>query len=206
MKTISKITLLVTCLFLFTSCAEVFYSPDAKQLAASQNNIAILPPDVSIKPRKDVDAKTLKEQQKAESKTIQREIYAWMLKRKSQGKFDKQIQQVETTNAKLKRAGFPEKPLTTTEMCQLLDVDGILTSNFRLSKPMSEGASVALGLAVGFWGPTNEVNVSLSINDCQNDKLIWNYEHNMSGSIGSDIPELVDRLMRNASRKMPYFK
>lgn len=206
MKTISKITLLVTCLFLLTSCAEVFYSPDAKQLAESQANIAILPPDVSIKPRKEVDAKTLKEQQKAESKTIQREIYAWMLKRKSQGKFDKQIQQVETTNAKLKRAGFPEKPLTTTEMCQLLDVDGILTSNFRLSKPMSEGASVALGLAVGFWGPTNEVNVSLSINDCQNDKLIWNYEHNMSGSIGSDIPELVDRLMRNASRKMPYFK
>jgi len=205
MKTITRITLLATIFFL-TSCAEVFYSPDAKKLAVSQKNIAILPPDVSLKPRNEIDAETLKEQQRTESLNIQREIYGWMLKRKSQGKIDKEIQQIETTNAKLQKAGYPETPLTTSEMCQLLEVDGIMTSNFRLSKPLSEGAAVALGLVIGVWGPTNEVNVSMSINDCQNDKLIWNYKHNMSGSVGSDTPEVVDRLMRNASRKMPYFK
>lgn len=205
MKTMTKITLLAT-IFIFTSCAEVFYSPDAKKLAVSQENIAILPPDVSLKPRNEIDAETLKEQQRTESLNIQREIYGWMLKRKTQGKFDKKIQQIETTNAKLQKAGYPDTPLTTSEMCKLLEVDGIMTSNFRLSKPLSEGAAVAMGLVIGVWGPTNEVNVSMSINDCQNDKLIWNYKHNMSGSVGSDTPEVVNRLMRNASRKMPYFK
>jgi hypothetical protein len=41
-------------------------------------------------------------------------------------------------------------------MCQILGVDGILTSNYSLSKPMSEGAAIALGVIAGVWGPTNE--------------------------------------------------
>jgi hypothetical protein len=42
-----------------------------------------------------------------------------------------------------------------------------MTSNYSLSKPMSEGATVAVALLVGAWRATNEVTVSLSINDCQ---------------------------------------
>ncbi len=86
----------------------------------------------------------------------------------------------------------------------LLGVDGILTSNYGLSKPMSEGAAVATILLVGVWGSTNEVHVSLSISDCMNKKLIWNYDHKYSGSIGSSSSRLVDELMRDASEKMPY--
>ena len=75
-----------------------------------------------------------------------------------------------------------------------------------MSKPMSDGAAVALGVLVGVWGTTNEVHVSLNIKDCQYDKLIWNYDHKYSGSVGSSPARLVDGLMREASRKMPYFR
>jgi hypothetical protein len=204
MKLSNKLSLMVLVALLFSSCAKVFYSPDAYPLAHSQKNIAIIPPTVSITAKKNVDAAAMIEQQKTESLNFQREMYAWMLKRKMQGKLTQDIQETETTNAKLKKVGYPENPLTTAELCQALGVDGIITSNYGLSKPMSEGAAVATILLVGVWGSTNEVHVSLSISDCVNKKLIWNYDQKYSGSIGSSSSRLVDELMRDASEKMPY--
>ena len=191
-------------LVLFSSCAKIFYSPDAYKLAHNQKIIAIVPPSVSIAASRKVDAEALKEQQKTESLNFQKEMYSWMLKRSGQGKITQEIQETETTNALLKKAGYPENPLTNAELCEALGVDGILTSNYSLSKPMSDGAAVAVALLVGAWGTTNEVHVSLSINDCSNKKLIWNYDHKYSGSIGSSPARLVDALMRQASKKMPY--
>ena len=204
MKSILQLALIATAVFLISSCAKVFYSPDAKTLANSQQTIGIIPPKISIAARKKVDAEAMKEQQKTESLNFQNEIYSWILIRKMQGRLTKEIQDIETTNAKLKKAGYPENPLTTAELCEVLGVDGIMTSSFGLSKPMSDGAAVALGLLVGFWGATNEVQVTLSISDCEKEKLIWNYEHTLSGGIGSSPARIVDQLMRQASRKMPY--
>jgi hypothetical protein len=69
---------------------------------------------------------------------------------------------------------------------------------------MSEGAAVALGILIGVWGSTNQVVISLSINDCSAAKLIFNYDHKFSGSVGSSPAYLVDALMKKASKKMPY--
>lgn len=204
MKSLEKILLIGLTTVLISSCAKIFYSPDAKTLAHKQQTIAIIPPTISIAARKKVNAEAIIEQQKTESLNFQKEIYSWMLKRKMQGKITKEIQETETTNAILKRAGYPENPLTIAELCEALGVDGIMTSNFGLSKPMSEGAAIAVGLLVGAWGSTNEVQASLSISDCENKKLIWNYEHKLSGSVGSSPARIVDQLMRQASRKMPY--
>jgi hypothetical protein len=204
MNLFRKISLVVISTFLLSSCAKIFYSPDAHSLAQNQKVIAIIPPTVSIAANKKVSAESLKEQQKTESISFQKEMYSWLLKRKMQGKISQEIQDLETTNAKLKKAGYPEIPLTTPELCQTLGVDGIMSSNYSLSKPMSEGAAVAVAVLVGVWGATNEVAISLSINDCPNKKLIFNYDHKFSGSIGSSPARIVDALMRQASKKMPY--
>jgi hypothetical protein len=57
---------------------------------------------------------------------------------------------------------------------------------------------------IGFWGATNEANVSLSIHDQSAEKMIWNFDHKLSSTLGSPA-RLVDALMRQASREMPYF-
>ena len=163
-----------------------------------------MPPAVSIAANRKIDAEAMIEQQKTESINFQKEMYSWMLKRKMQGYITQEIQEVETTNALLKKAGFPENPLTSAELCSVLGVDGIMTSNFALSKPMSDGAAVAVAILIGAWGATNEVTVSLSVSDCMNKKLIFNYDHKYSGSLGSSPARLVDALMRQASKKMPY--
>ena len=132
-------------------------------------------------------------------------MYSWMLKRKMQGTVTVEIQDVETTIALLAKAGINDgKILTPIDMCQILGVDGIMTSNYSLSKPMSEGAAIAVALLVGVWGATNEATVSLSIHDFGTKKMIWNFDHKLSSSLGTPAG-LVDALMRQASRKMPYF-
>lgn len=191
-------------IILATSCAKIFYTDDAVSLASNQKNIAILPPTVSIAASKKVDAEAMKQQQKTESINFQKEIYAWMLKRKMQGKINQEIQEVEFTNAKLMKAGYPDSLYTSEQLCKILGVDGIITSNFALSKPISDGGAIAVAILVGAWGATNEVHASLSIKDCSTKKLIWNFDHKYSGSIGSSPAQLVDGLMRQASRKMPY--
>jgi hypothetical protein len=200
----SVIFLIVTTIF-FQSCAKVFYAPDARYLAGTQKIIAIVPPKVSIAARKKVDAAALIEQQKTESINFQREMYSWMLKRKMQGTIFVDIQDVETTNALLSEAGFQDAGLLTpADLSRVLRVDGILTSNFSFSKPLSEGAAIALAVLAGWWAPTNEAVVSLSIHDSGTEKMIWNYDHKLSSSLSSPA-RLVDEMMREASRKMPYF-
>lgn len=204
MKIVKSLSIIIVLSILLSSCAKIFYSPDAYNLARNHKTLAILPPTVSIAANKKVDAQAIREQQKTESINFQKEMYSWMLKRKMQGKITPEIQDVETTNAKLKNAGYPEKAFTSEELCEILGVDGTLGSNYSLSKPMSQGAAIAIGVLFGAWGATNEVTVALDIKDCANKKLLWNYDHKFSGSIGSSPARLVDGLMRHASKKMPY--
>lgn len=201
-----KLSLLGITFLFVSSCAKVYYSADAKNLAATHKTIAITPPKISIAANRKVDAEAMREQQKTESANFQQEMYSWLLKRKMQGRFQAvEIQDVATTNAKLQKAGyFDGTVLTPNEMCNVLGVDAILNSNYGLSKPMSEGAAVALGLLVGVWGTTNETTVALEIHDNTSKKMIWNYNHKLSGSVGSSPARLIDGLMRNASKKMPY--
>jgi len=191
--------------FLLSGCAKIYYTPDSKTLANSHATIAIAPPIVSIAATKKVDGNAIIEQQKTESLNFQKEMYSWMLKRKMQGRVLVEIQDVETTNSKLKRAGyFDGTPLSPVEICEVIGVDGLITSSYSLSKPMSEGAAVAIGLLVGVWGSTNAATVAISIHDFKSNKMIWNFNHKLSGSAFSTPAQLVDGLMRQASRKMPY--
>ncbi len=199
-----QLSVLLGLSLLLSSCAKVFYSPDARMLAKEHKLIAILPPKVTIAPNKKLDAAAIIEQQKAESVNFQNEIYSWLLKRKMQVVFMQEIQDVETTRALLSKAGYPDNAFSSKEICEILHVDGIVRSNFSMSKPMSEGAALAVALLVGVYGSTNEVHVTLEIKDCAADKLMFNYDHKYSGGLGSSPARLVDGLMRNASKKMPY--
>jgi hypothetical protein len=204
MKSIKKLFLITLLTAGLSACAKIYYSEDSIPVAHAHKTIAIIPATVSIAAGRKTDAEAIKEQQKTESLNFQKEIYAWMLKRKMQGKMTQEILDVETTNAKLISAGYPEKPLSPKEICTILEVDGTIGSNFGLSKPMSDGAAIALAVLGAGGGATNEVRVSLNINDCNGKKLIWNYDHKSSGGVGSSPSRIVDAMMRKASKKMPY--
>ena len=198
------LTFIFVSLILMSCGPTIYLAPGGSQIAASHRTVAIMPPTVSIAASKKMSADAMKEAQKTESINFQQEIYAFMLKRKGQGKFFIDIQDVETTNALIAKATLNGDILTTSDYCELLGVDGLITSNFAMTKPMSAGAAAALYVVTGGIGSTNTVTTTLSIKDCLSSSLIWKYDYKYSGGLGSSPATLVEGLMRNASNRMPY--
>lgn len=192
-------------LFVLVSCAKVYYSPEAENASRNHRIIAVVSPKVSIPPQKKMSNEELQELTLKESESFQYEMVAWLLKRKGENKISVDILDATTTIAKLHNAGTDGKILTPVEMAEILDVDAVITSNYKLTKPMSTGAAIATTLLFGF-GNTNEVKVTMELHDRVNKKMIWNFSHGVSGGLFSSSDQLVDEVMRIASKKLPYTK
>lgn len=190
-----------------SSCGPTVYmTDDAEELSYEHKTLAIVPPSVSITKAKDVTGEALIEMQKAQSLNFQSEIYKALLRRKGKGQIKANIQDYQTTNVLLERAGYDEIKLTSSEICEALEVDGLIISNFSMAKPMSEGAAVATTILFGTSGNTNEVTTALQVFDCPTQKIIFNYDWRASGGLGSSPEDLIETLMKNASKKLPHYK
>ena len=71
---------------------------------------------------------------------------------------------------------------------------------------MSEGASAVFGVLIGFWGSTNSAVVNMSVHNAADGVLLWNYNKKVRGSLGSGPEDLINILMRKASRRLSYTK
>jgi hypothetical protein len=203
MKTI-KTSLFFAMILVFASCAKVYYSPESELLAKSHNVIAVAMPRVVMAPQKNVSADDLNKMSKSEGESIHQSMTNWLWKRKSQGKINVEVLDASTTSAKL--ATIPEgKILTPAEQADLLEVDAILTSTYKMSKPMSTGAAIATTILFGF-GTTNEVRVNMELIDRKSKKMLMTFEHTVSGGLLNSADDLVNEVMRIASKKLPYTK
>jgi len=190
----------LTVTLLFSSCAKTFYSVDSKTLARKHHqSVAVMPSFVSIAStglNKRVVEEALEKQAAEESLKYQQIIYAWMKESKSKGKIAVDIQDIETTNAILITAGYPETLITDAKLCELLGVDGILVSNFEIT---NELAFITLGVFL----PVNEIRGTIAICDCANNKVIWSYQR----KIEDENPrKIVEKFIKKAGKKMPYLK
>jgi len=134
-------------------------------------------------------------------------MYSWFLRRSEKYNYTVKFQDVSKTNAILKQNNISYLDLRTKskdELSKLLGVDAVISSSVRMEKPMSEGAAIAVGLLIGAWGATNTVNTTINIHEGQKGDLMWKYDYEASGSVGSSTDKLVSALMRNASKKFPY--
>lgn len=196
MRSFHIITFLTLSLLL-SSCAKVYYGSET---STKHQVVAVIPPKVSITARKKVDP----EVRRAEAEAIHHEMYSWLLQRKMQNRLNVNIQDMKTTKAKLAKAGYYINELTSKELCEILNVDAIIVSNFLLSRPISQELAFAVGVLVDIWPTTNRADVSLSIHDRDSEAVVWHYNRQVSGSVGSSPALLVHDVMRHASKKMPY--
>ena len=194
------------------SCGPTIYkAQDFDNRTANHKTVAILPAEVSIQLRpnemKNTSAEQLKNMEKNTGETIQDKMYSWFLKRSDKYKYTVSFQDISKTNAMLLKEGITYEVLkskTKDELARLLGVDAVISTKASMKKPMSDGAAVALGVLVGAWGSTNNVVTSISINESVKGDLVWKYDYTATGSVGSNTDNLVNTLMRNASRKFPY--
>ena len=169
------------------STAKIYSTPDAVTLAKEHKIVAVIPCIVSIAPQKNIDPESIKDQEKNESLVMQKEMFAWLLERKSKakelgerkskGKFQADLIDIETLNAKLKKIGYPENGMAPAELCAAINVDGLISSTFSFPKPFSEGAAIAMSF-LGIGG-TNEAHGAISIYDAKSKKMLWQMKTKM---------------------------
>ena len=208
-----RIALLLTVVAIsMQSCGPKIYKSSEFDVALTKHKtVAILPADVMTKLRPNESKKITPEQlEQMNEKTglaIQDKMYSWFLRRSDKYQYTVTFQDVTRTNALLKQAGITYTDLAAkdrTELAQLLGVDAVLQNRSSMDKPMSDGAAVAVGVVFGVWGNTNNVQTTINIHDGKSGNLLWKYDYQASGTVGSSANNLVNALMRNASKKFPY--
>jgi hypothetical protein len=195
-----------------SSCGPKIYKSSSFDSAlAKHKTVAILPADVSTRLRPNESKKVSPEQLEAMNEktgfAIQDKMYSWFLRRSDKFQYTVTFQDVTRTNALLKQAGITYDNLAAkdrTEIAKLLGVDAVLQDRTSLDKPMSDGAAVAVGVIFGVWGNTNAAQTTINIHDGKSGDLLWKYDYEASGSVGSSADKLVNAMMRNASKKFPY--
>jgi hypothetical protein len=200
----NKNYLFLAIVLFIASCARVTYTPEAASASAKHNIIAVVMPKVILPVDKKVTADDKAKMEVAEAEQFQTEMVSWLLRRKSQNKINVDIMDATTVAAKL--ANLPkDKVYTPNEMAVALGVDAVITSQFKLSKPMSTGAAIATTLLFGF-GTTNQANVNMQLHDRALNKVIMDFAHTVSGSLLDSRESLTNEVMRVASKKLPYTK
>ena len=210
---IMKQTLLIFLLISTYSISQtkLYVHPDGDTYAKNTQTIALLPLNVQVKLRpkqlKDFTSEQIEEMEKNESLDIQKGMHSWFLARKKRGEFSKSIQTPQRTNALLKKAGIDihtTSDYLPSELGKILGVDCVVTGSFETSKPMSDGASIAIGALFGSFGSTSSAVCNIDFYDTRDDELVVNYLKKIKGSLGSDSQDLINILMRKVTRRIPY--
>lgn len=192
---------------------NLYEHPQFDQIAKEHKTIAIVPFKTKVKLRpkqmKDMTSEQLDRIEKAEGEGIQTALYSWFLKRKKRGDMTTvEIQDSRTTTAILNKNDINYTNITNytpQEIAKILGVDSVISGDFETNKPMSEGASIALAF-FGVWGSTNSAVINMSVHNAEDGILLWNYNKKVKGSLGSSSEDLINVLMRKASRRLSYTK
>lgn len=190
---------------------KIYKSENFSAALARHRTVAILPAEVTIQLRpneaKKLTAEQIADLSNKQAYDIQDKMYGWFLRRGDRFHYTVTFQDINKTNGKLKDAGIAYSDLNSkdrADLAKILGVDAVMQAKTVSEKPMSEGAAVAVGVLFGAWGSTNSVQTAINIHDGKSGELLWKYDYQASGSVGSSTTKLVDALMRNATKKFPY--
>ena len=197
----------------YAQTREIYTNPNFKGLAQNHKTLAILPfhSKIGLRPNqmKNITPEKLREMEISQGMDVQSALHTYFLKEEGKDGFTVSFQDASKTNALLLKNNITEeniRSLTPEELAKLLGVDGVITGTFETDKPMSEGASLAMGLLVGYYGSTNSGKAVINIYDGTSGELLWKYDKALARSYGSDTNTVILAIMRKASRKFPYSK
>lgn len=186
------------------SCARPL-TPETLALAGEHRTVAILPPEVFIESMRRTTPEERRRLEKVESGNLQRELQDWVLRRKIKESWPVDFLGTQQVNDVLGIRSTVSVVLPPPqEACQLLNADAVLTARITLRQPMSQAVAVVIGVLFNTWGATNQSMAELELHDGRTGEIIWRYRNVFSGSTGSNMHMVVERLMRHASRSLPY--
>ncbi len=178
-----------------------------ENLSKNHRILAIIPFLSHVQMNTKVDEDTKHQIENSEGSAVQNALETYFLKQKQKKKFRVSFQNINRTNTLLAKNNITQDNIdiyTTEELCKLLQVDamisGDITLNVRLSKGIKEESFNLMDYVVG----KSFGRINLKISDGATGKLLWKYEKDIDRKTGKNTNELIEVMMRQASRKFPY--
>ncbi len=192
-----------------TAQKDIYESTRFNELGMQHELLAIVPFITQLDLEQNVSEKELKELAEREGYAVQDALETYFSIRKRRKKFNVDFQNVKETNALLNKNGVNYTNIdiyTVKELSEMLGVDGIISGSLDLNVLLSKGVSTNFNLFDYFRGDANYGRIGIKISDGGSGKLLWKYEKEITKKSGKNTDELIDKMMKAASRKFPYDK
>jgi hypothetical protein len=169
--------------------------------------LAILPFLSNLDLKDDISKEDLTSREEKEGYAVQNALETYFSQRKKKKKFSVDFQNIKNTNAILARNKITYDNIdvyTIKELSEILEVDGIISGSLDLNILLSKGIPDDFSILDYFLGVANYGRIGIKISDGLTGKLLWKYEKEINKKSGKNTEDLIDRMMKLASRKFPY--
>mgnify|MGYP001031846350 CR=1 FL=1 len=202
----------ILCLLLFTSLTvsaqkNIYESKNFDDLSKDHKVLAILPFLTNLDLKDGISKNELKQLEEKEGYAVQNALETYFSKRKRKKKFSVEFQNTKNTNAILAQKNISYENIdvyTIKQLNEILQVDGIISGNMDLNILLSKGVPTEFSLLDYFLGDSNYGRIGIKISDGTSGKLLWKYEKKINKKTGKNTNDLIDRMMKLATRKFPY--
>ena len=194
-----RVTFICLITALAFGCASTYTTENFDSYVPNHKTLAILPFKVIIKPHprdKNATIENITKMQEEEAFLMQQYLYSRLLRKKQDYRYSVDFIDIDKINALLHEQNLTYDDIINMpkeKIAEITGADAIMSGYVVKTQPFSKGGALALGIAStilsdhhgGIWLTTDEVDIQLKIHDGRDGNLIWSYEGETSGSVGS---------------------
>lgn len=186
---------------------NIYESDKFDELSREHQNLAIIPFLTHLELKDNIPDKELRGLEKKEGYAVQDALETYFSKRKKKKKFSVEFQNIKNTNAILQQNDITYENIdvySVKELCNILGVDGLISGTLDLNVLLSKGVPTEFSLLDYINGDANYGRIGVKISDGATGKLLWKYEKRINKKSGKNTNDLIELMMKLASRKFPY--
>ena len=188
---------------------DIYQSSSFDELSEDHELLAIIPFLTQLELEQELAKEEKKRLARNEGYAVQDALEVYFSNRRKRKKFQVEFQNTDDTNALLAQNGITYANIdiyTTKELCEILQVDGIISGSLTLNILLSKGVPTRFNLWDYLNRNSNYGRIGIKISDGETGKLLWRFEKEITKKSGKNTTELIDKMMKQASRKFPYDK
>ncbi len=188
---------------------NIYESSKFESLSEDHKILAIIPFFTNLELKEEVDESDLTKLEEREGYAVQDALETYFGRGKKRKKFSVDFQNTNNTNAILAQNSITYENIDTytiKELSEILGVDGIVSGNMNLNILLSEGIPSKFSFIDYILGDANYGRIGIKVSDGNTGKLLWKYEKEINKKSGRNTTDLIESMMKKATRKFPYDK
>ncbi|MFM1877930.1 MAG: hypothetical protein RLZZ241_796 [Bacteroidota bacterium] len=192
-----------------TAQKNIYLSSHFDQLSATHEVLAIIPFFTHLDLADPPNGQELKKLEEKEGYAVQDALETYFGRGKKRKKFTVAFQNSKDTKAILAKHQINYNNIdryTIKDLSEILEVDGIISGNLDINILLSNGVPTEISFLDYLLGDSNYGRIGIKVSDGKTGKLLWKYEQEISRKSGKNTDELIDKMMKKATRKFPYEK